>query len=144
MTEHSMVPYLEPTHDAGHRFFTRGLTGPVVMLNLLRFRAVADYATTPALAPPAPISGAEAFERYIAHTLPFLHEAGGSLQFIGDGGDYLIGPPNERWDRVMLVRHRSPETFLSFASNEAYLGGLGHRLAAIEDSRLLPVVETSR
>jgi hypothetical protein len=55
----------------------------------------------------------------------------------------LIGPPNERWDLVMLVRHRSPETFLSFASNEAYLGGLGHRLAAIEDSRLLPMIQHS-
>ena len=36
------------------------------------------------------------------------------------------------WDVVMLVRHRSPETFLSFASNEAYLGGMGHRLAAFQ------------
>jgi uncharacterized protein (DUF1330 family) len=143
MTEHSTVPYLEPTQDAGRRFFTRGLKGPVVMLNMLRFRAVADYTAAPSLAPSVPISGAEAFERYIAHTLPFLHEAGGSLLFIGDGGDYLIGPPNERWDLVMLVRHRSPETFLSFASNEAYLGGLGHRLAAIEDSRLLPMIQHS-
>jgi len=40
------------------------------MLNLLRFREVADYRATPALAPPAPISGADAFQRYIDHTLP--------------------------------------------------------------------------
>jgi hypothetical protein len=43
----------------------------------------------------------------------------------------------------MLVRHRSQDSFLSFASNEAYLSGLGHRLAATEDSRLLPLVETT-
>jgi hypothetical protein len=114
------------------------------MLNLLRFRAVADYSATPSLMPLAPISGAEAYARYVAHTLPFLRESGGDLIFLGRGGDYLIGPPHERWDLVMLVRHRSPETFLAFASNEAYLGGLGHRLAAIEDSRLLPLVETTR
>ena len=53
---------------------------------------------------------------------------------------FLIGPPEERWDLVMLVRHRSVETFVAFASNEAYSAGLGHRLAAISDSRLLPVV----
>ena len=34
----------------------RNLTGPVVMLNLLRFRPTADYTGHPDLAPPAPIS----------------------------------------------------------------------------------------
>jgi hypothetical protein len=42
----------------------------------------------------------------------------------------------------MLVRQRSVDTFLAFASNEAILVGLGHRTAAVEDSRLLPLVET--
>ncbi|MFQ5537166.1 MAG: hypothetical protein ACE5GJ_06905 [Gemmatimonadota bacterium] len=49
-------------------------------------------------------------------------------------------PPDERWDLVMLVRHRSAHTFLSFAEDEAYLEGMGHRLAAVADSRLLPVL----
>ena len=136
-------PYLEPTQDVGRRYFSRRLTGPVVMLNLLRFRAVADYSATPALAPPAAISGAAAYERYIAHTRHFLREAGGELLFLGAGDHYLIGPPDEQWDVAMLVRHRSQSSFLSFASNEAYLSGLGHRLAASEDSRLLPLVEQS-
>jgi len=144
MTDSARGPYLEPTQDAARRYFSRGLVGPVVMLNLLRFRKVADYSATPALAPAVPISGAEAYERYIAHTRPFLEEAGGELSFLGQGGEYLIGPPDERWDLVLLVRHRSPASFLSFASNEAYLSGLGHRLAAIEDSRLLPLLEEAR
>jgi len=29
---------------------------------------------------------------------------------------------------------------MAFAQNEAYLSGMGHRLAAVEDSRLLPLV----
>jgi hypothetical protein len=134
--------YLEPTHHAGRRFFSRDISGPVVMLNLLRLRDIADYSATPSLAPHSPISGREAYDRYVAHTLPHLRESGGEIVFLGDAGDYLIGPPTERWDLVMLVRHRSPQTFLAFASNEAYLGGMGHRLAAIEDSRLLPVIES--
>jgi uncharacterized protein (DUF1330 family) len=144
MTDSTSIRYLEPTQDAGRRYFSRGVAGPVVMLNLLRFREVADYSATPALAPAAPISGAEAYERYIAHTRPFLEEAGGELMFLGQGGEYLIGPRNEHWDLVMLVRHRSATSFRSFASNEAYLSGLGHRLAAIDDSRLLPLVERTR
>jgi hypothetical protein len=30
---------------------------------------------------------------------------------------------------------------MAFASNPEYLSGIGHRLAALEDSRLLPLVE---
>ena len=119
----------------------RAIPGSVTMLNLLRLRAVADYSAHPELAPPAPISGAQAFDRYIRHTLPFLRASGGDLVFLGKGGAFLIGPEDERWDLVMLVRQNSVHSFLAFASHTEYLAGLGHRTAAIEDSRLLPVME---
>jgi uncharacterized protein (DUF1330 family) len=134
-------PYLEPTQSAGRALWQRGLTGAVVMLNLLRFRAIADYSGAPELAPPTPISGAAAFDRYIAHTLPYLHASGGELVFLGDGGALLIGPEAERWDLVMLVRQSSVEAFMRFADDPAYTAGLAHRTAAVEDSRLLPLVE---
>ena len=111
------------------------------MLNLLRFREVADYSATPALAPGAAISGAAAFQKYIEHTLPYLRESGGDLLFVGSGGQFLIGPESERWDMVMLVRQQSVDAFLAFASHEAYLEGIGHRTAALEDSRLLPLTQ---
>ena len=82
------VPHLEPTQEAARGFFSRGLVDPILMLNLLRFRATADYSATPALTPSVPITGAEAYE--------------------------------------------------------AYLAGLGHRLAALEDSPLLPSVDRRR
>ncbi len=134
-------PYLEPTQDAGRRYFSRPPSGPVVMLNLLRFRTHADYSAHSALAPATPRSGSEAYDLYIQHTMPFLRESGGEVTFLGAGAEFLIGPAHERWDLVLLVRHQSAEAFLAFATNEAYLDGLGHRLAAIEDSRLLPLVE---
>lgn len=132
-------PYLAPTQQSGREFIRRGLQGEVIMLNLLRFRETADYSTAPELAPESPIRGAEAFDRYIRHTLPFLHQSGGDLMFLGSGGRFLIGPEHERWDLVMLVRQSSSEAFLAFAENKAYLAGLGHRTAALEDSRLLPL-----
>lgn len=134
-----MTAYLDPTPDSGRAFFLRGIKGPVVMLNLLRFRAIADYTATPGLAPDRPISGAEAFDLYVAHTLPYLRESGGEVMFLGAGGRFLIGPPDDRWDGAMLVRQHSVESFMAFASHEAYLGGIGHRTAALEDSRLLPL-----
>lgn len=51
------------------------------MLNLLRFREIADYSAFPALAPPEPISGSAAYDRYVRHTIPFLTAGGGSVTF---------------------------------------------------------------
>lgn len=133
--------YLDPTDDSVRRLFQRRIEGPVTMVNLLRFREWADYSAFPQLAPPAPVTGRDAYDRYIAHTLPFLTATGGSVQFIGAGGPNLVGPHDERWDLVLLVRQASVADFLAFATDEAYLAGIGHRTAALEDSRLLPVVE---
>jgi uncharacterized protein (DUF1330 family) len=91
--------------------------------------------------PSTPISGAQAYQRYIAHTMPYLTESGGEMLFLGQGGQFLIGPAEERWDMVMLIRQNSVEGFMTFAANQEYLAGLGHRTAALEDSRLLPIVE---
>lgn len=135
------IRYLAPSQSAGKRFVQRGIKGRVVMLNLLRFRDVADYSANPELAPAAPISGAEAFDRYIRHALPLLRESGGDILFLGAGGPFLIGPEDESWDMAMLVRQTSVASFLAFASHDAYLAGHGHRTAALEDSRLLPLTE---
>ncbi len=35
--------YIEPTRESARALLGRGITGEVVMLNLLRFRAIADY-----------------------------------------------------------------------------------------------------
>ncbi len=135
------MTYLNPTQEAGRDFILRGIEGEVVMLNLLRFREVADYSAHPELAPKSPISGAEAYDLYMIHTLPFLRKSGGQVLFLGEGGPFLIGPTGERWDCMMLVRQSSVQSFLAFAEDKDYLSGLGHRDAALEDSRLLPLTE---
>jgi hypothetical protein len=134
--------FLEVTHEAGAALFRRNITGEVVMLNLLRFRAIADYSAHPELSPAEPISGAAAYQKYIDHTLPFLKESGGDVLFLGQGGNYLIGPQHEQWDMVMLVRQNSLSDFMAFATNQDYLVGMAHRTAALEDSRLLPLVQS--
>ncbi|MEL6658050.1 MAG: DUF1330 domain-containing protein [Bacteroidota bacterium] len=131
--------YLDATQEAGKRFFQRGMEGPVVMLNLLRFRKWADYSKYPDLDPDEPISGQEAYKRYMNHTLPLLTKAGGKLLFFGKGGPFLIGPEQEYWDSVLLVQHASSAKFLSFATDTDYLAIAGHRTAALIDSRLLPI-----
>jgi hypothetical protein len=134
--------FLDPTDQSVGQLLQRGISGPITMLNLLRFRDWADYSAFPESAPPDAITGKEAYDRYISHTMPFLTATGGSVTFLGVGGHHLVGPPEERWDLVMAVRQASVQDFLAFATDEAYLAGVCHRTAALVDSRLLPFVES--
>jgi uncharacterized protein (DUF1330 family) len=138
-----MQAYLEPTQESGRAFFMRGMTGRVVMLNLLRYRALADYSSNPQLAPATPITGEAAYRLYMEHTMPYLERSGGRVIFFGRGGGFLVGPEGERWDAAMLVEQASTAAFLAFASDAEYLAGIGHRTAALEDSRLLPLQESA-
>jgi hypothetical protein len=133
--------YLDPTDENVGQLLTRRISGRVVMLNLLRFRDQADYSSCPELAPPSPISGSAAYDIYVRHTLPLLTASGGSVELYATGGHNFIGPPDERWDLVMAVRQSSVEDFFAFASNAEYLAGVGHRTAAVEDSRIIPLVD---
>ena len=139
-TQHT---WLMPTREAGKEFLMRNIQGSVVMLNLLRFREYADYSADPHLAPEFQITGEMAYQLYINHTLPYLEKSGGEILFWGRGGNFLIGPADERWDAVMLVRQQSVSSFISFESNEAYMAGIGHRTAALENTRLLPLTENN-
>ncbi len=140
----TVVPvYVDATDENGRLVFGRGLSGPVTMLNLLRFRETADYSATPDLSPAEPITGAAAYDTYLREATPFVNAVGARVAFLGDAGHYLIGPTDRRWDRVMLVAYPDVADFLGMARNEDYLATIGHRTAALEDSRLLPIVEST-
>ena len=136
-----MKTYIDVTQEQGRAFFMRGLKGKVTMLNLLRFKTSADYSDFPELAPVSPISGKEAYNLYMSHTKPHIKAAGSEVLYMGKGGPFLIGPESENWDLVLLVRHESVEKFMAFANDKAYLKTIGHRTAALSNSRLLPIEE---
>lgn len=138
-----MTRYLDVTNEAAISLLTRGLTGPIVNLNLLRFNDIADYSAHPDLAPDQPISGAAAYQAYEQATLPILHRYGGEVIFSATGGNFLIGPQNESWDHILLVRQSSVENFFAMAQDPDIIKTIGHRTAAICDSRLLVVKPSS-
>lgn len=133
------APYLEVSPQQGAAFFGTPDEGPVVMLNLLRFRERVDYAQAPGLEPAGGCSGLEAYERYMREMLPLLEASGGAVLFSGTSAPYLIGPTDEVWDHVLLVRQSSKAAFLAFASDPESQRITAHRTAAISDSRLLPI-----
>lgn len=137
-----MKTYLEATQELGKEFYQKfNGKGKIVMLNMLKFREEADYTNLENLKPKEAISGRQAYELYMECTMPFLKEAGSNIRFFGDSRSFLIGPETEKWDAILLVEHKSVVDFMAFAQNEGYLKTAGHRTAALEDSRLLPISE---
>ncbi|QCX26962.1 DUF1330 domain-containing protein [Nocardioides jishulii] len=110
----------------------------VVMLNLVRFRDVADYSHRPDLAPEAPISGAEAYRRYSAAAQDTLGAIGGAVEHFRSCRPTFIGPDGEQWDAVLTVRYPNPAAFRALINHPAYVEAAVHRTAALVDSRLIP------
>ncbi|MEM9652422.1 MAG: DUF1330 domain-containing protein [Actinomycetota bacterium] len=131
--------FFDPSESNVKRLLARNIEGPVVMLNLVRFKSIADYREYPDIAPDLTVSGREAYDLYMAATLPLLEASGGSLDFVGAGGHCFVGPDDERWDLALLVKQANVESFFQFAENPDFLAGVGHRYAALEDSRILPL-----
>jgi len=134
------MSYIHPTQESGKKFFKDySGKGKVTMLNLLKFKAIADYTGHEDIKPKNNITGKEAYNLYMTYTAPLLEKAGSKLSFIGTAGDFVIGPENEAWDLMLLVEHESVEKFIAFTEDPEYLKTGGHRTAALADSRLLPL-----
>lgn len=111
--------------------------GPVVMLNLLRFKPMADGIDEG-------ITGAEAYARYSAATEPFLRAVGGRLKVALQSQQTVIGPQEPEWDLVLLVEYPSRARFMEMASNPEYLKIHAHREAALADSRLIACADMTQ
>jgi len=79
--------------------------GPVVMLNLLRFRA----------------DGRESYARYAdALGNRFLARYGAEVLYAGEGSTVLAAEPGQEWDMVLLVRYPSREAFSRMVADPEY------------------------
>ncbi len=132
---------VEPTEDELIEFRDEPVSNkPIVMLNMLRFRKEADYSETGMDA--APCSGREAYDRYSKGAVPLLLEAGGTPLWMGEVRSSLIVPDGESWDQVILVYYPSRRSFMKMVRTKAYVEILGHRAAALLDSRLIETQPT--
>jgi uncharacterized protein (DUF1330 family) len=121
---------VHPTAEQIQQLVSDPDPGPVVMLNLLRFKDRADGLD-------AGVSGAEAYARYSVAAQPFLEGVGGRLLSAVRPSQSVIGPEQSEWDLVLLVEYPSRAKFLEMATNEEYLKVHAHREAALADSRLI-------
>jgi len=139
-----MEKYIDATENTGKEFYLNFIQkGKIVMLNLLKFKPKADYTNSESLKPQNDISGEDAYKIYTNNITEELNKNNSRTIFYGKSKSFLIGPEFEKWDAVLLVEHQSVETFIEFSKSQAYLDNVGHRTAALEDSRLLPTNEIS-
>ena len=111
-------------------------TGPIAMVNLLRFRDKAQYAD----GRPADLSGREAFLRYIAKMGPIVEAAGGRFLFSGDVKQLVIGEVEDLWDAVGIAEYPSRAEFHRIATSPEVQAIGVHREAGLAGQLLILTV----
>lgn len=105
-------------------------TGPVVMLNLLRFKARATE-------PDVGVSGAEAYQRYAVRMRELVEGRGGRFLWVGRVDSQVIGEGAEGYQVAALVEYPSRRVFVEIATSPQMLEIGVHRAAGLEGQWLL-------
>jgi uncharacterized protein (DUF1330 family) len=111
---------IEPTESQIKSFVTSEISGPIVMLNLLRFK---------------PAGGRELYAEYGDGVGPILNNIGAEIVFYGNAQAVVIGVGE--WDLVVLVRYPSKDAFVQMLRLPEYQAIMGLRAEALLDSRLV-------
>ena len=109
---------------------------PIQMLNLIRFKPLADY---PAGHPNhgRGMTGAEAYRAYGQGLAPFLGRLGGRQVWAGRPEIVVTGPPDECWDLAFIIEYPGSAAFMAMVTDPDYKKVVEHRTAAVDDSRLI-------
>lgn len=123
-----MNPWMDGNPTEFAAFARAADEGPVVMINLLKFRAQsADGNGT----------GAEAYARYAELAGPFVQRHGGSLVFLGRASELLIGDTDYDWDMVLLVSWPTRQNLIDLGEDEGYEKIAHHRKNGLERTMLI-------
>ena len=103
---------------------------PVVMVNLLRFKAEADGDDRGA-------SGDEAYGRYAVEMRKVVESYGGRFIWSGRVDSLVIADGDERFDVIALVEYPSREVFLKVTRDPRVAEIGAHRAAGLESQWLI-------
>lgn len=115
---------MQPTPEQMQAFVALPDDGPIVMLNLLKFK---------------PDGGQAEYMKYSAAVLPMVVKLGGKVLFMGRGHFSLIGSGN--WDAVALVQYPSKAAFIQMTSSPEYQAIHHHRDAGLEGQVLYALLQ---
>jgi uncharacterized protein (DUF1330 family) len=114
---------LQPTAEQFRALAARPADAPVVMVNLLKFKAA---------------DGLESYRRYALEVAPQLQRVGAGVRYAGAAPAYVIGD-GERpwWDAILVVEYPSPQAFIDMVTTEEYARVHEHRAAGLERGDLI-------
>lgn len=131
------MPALQPNTDQMRDFAKDEHDGPVVMINLLKFKPKAEYK------PEDPehgddITGEEAYNRYGKglESLSSDPKIGLKAIYAGKAYRFLIGG-DEDWDRVLVVHYPSRQHMLTMMRDPRYQEAHRHREAGLKHQDLI-------
>jgi uncharacterized protein (DUF1330 family) len=109
------------------RYLDEDPGGPVVMLNLLRFR---------------PDGGRESYAQYAtALRETYLNKYGAQVLYAGQGSTALVADDGQSWDAVLLVRYPSRDAFSKMVADPQYQQFTHFRTEALTEAVLQATVE---
>lgn len=113
--------------DYGLRLATTepGDDGPIWMVNLMKYRAVAEYTDGRT----STISGREADDAYAP--VDVLADIGAQVEFFGDVDQQLLGD-DVVWDRIGVVRYPTRRAFIDMQSRNDFRDRHAHKEAGME------------
>jgi len=130
------MPHIDPAPDNWAQFKSLPRDTPIHMLNLIRFRDLADY---PAGHPNhgKGLSGREAYAIYRAGFQALVAGSGAAMVWEAPLECTVTGPADE-WDEGFVMGYPTSSAFLAMVRNPEYIRDVvPHRTAAVADSRLI-------
>ena len=108
---------------------------PIVMLNLLKFRAKAQYSD----GRKTDLTGEQAFDIYVREVRKIVERGGGKFIFESAVKYLTIGEVEDLWDIAALVQYPSAAEFLKITSSPEAAAIRLHRSAGLESQLLICV-----
>ena len=121
---------LYPTPEQIQSLLSGPPDGPVVMVNLLRFKPTAD-------APGETLSGEESYRRYAEKMVAFVESKGCRVIWSGRIDSQVIGDGGEFFHMVGLVEYPSRKVFVEIATDPYVQEISAHRAFGLEGQWLL-------
>ena len=120
---------LYPVSEAQKQgMFEPGPAGPIVMVNLLKFRDRAVYAD----GRPSDLTGREAYALYGASVGQMITAYGGRVLFVGDVTWLAIGEVDSLWDEVALAQYPDRAALTAMSTSPEWRAISVHRAAGLE------------
>jgi uncharacterized protein (DUF1330 family) len=104
-----------------------GPQGPVVMVNLLKFKPRAEYRD----GRPTDLTGRDAYMIYGAAVSKLLEQYGGRVVFAGDVTHLTLGKVDELWDEIALAEYPNRAAMVAMSMSQEWRDIAVHREAGL-------------